>query len=117
MNLNNSEIDIYNLESPTECYKLKIVAYITVFLFLSTLLINSFLLYISIKYKVIHSSLNFFIIILLCLNLFGTIFEIPFIIISNFSCRFDFSINKIQLLIFLLIKIFQDGFLVNGVVL
>jgi hypothetical protein len=41
---NNTSIDEYSLESPTECYKLQILGLICIILFISSLTFNSLLL-------------------------------------------------------------------------
>lgn len=77
----------YSMKSPTECYKLRILGIICIILFLSSLAFNTLLLKTFYKNKNLRTSFNAIIIALTILNLIGTILELPFIIISNLSCR------------------------------
>jgi hypothetical protein len=82
-----STFNEYSLESPTECYKLRILGLFCVLLFLASTLVNSMLLHVFIKNKNLRTSFNILIIALNILNLTGTILQLPFIIISNLSCK------------------------------
>jgi len=73
-NNKNNSIDEYSIESPTECYKLRILGLICIILFISSLTFNSLLLNVFIKN-----------------NLIGTLTQLPFIIISNLSCKWIFN--------------------------
>ncbi len=87
--MNNT--DEYSPESPTECYKLRILGIICFFLFVSSFAFNYLLLRVFIKYSELRTSFNTLIIALTILNLIGTITELPFIIISNLSCKWIFN--------------------------
>jgi hypothetical protein len=90
-NNNNTSIDEYSLESPTECYKLQILGIICFFLFVSSLTFNSLLLNVFIKNKHLRTSNYVSVIALTILNLIGTLTQLPFIIISNLSCKWIFN--------------------------
>ena len=86
-----NDTDEYSPESPTECYKLRILGIICFFLFVSSFAFNYLLLRVFIKYSELRTSFNTLIIALTILNLIGTITELPFIIISNLSCKWIFN--------------------------
>lgn len=90
-NSTNRYIDKYSLESPVECYKLKLVGILCIFLFVFSAFFNSILLWTFIRNKSLRTSLNMFIIALTSFNLFGTLIELPFIIVSNLKCRWIFG--------------------------
>ncbi|CAF0955798.1 unnamed protein product [Brachionus calyciflorus] len=84
-------IDKYSLESPVECYKLKIVGVYCIILFVFSTFFNGALLWAFIKNKSLRTSINIFIIALAVFNLFGTLVELPFIILSNLNCKWIFG--------------------------
>lgn len=86
-NTTNRFIDEYSLESPVECYKLNLVGIFCLVLFLLSTFFNSTLLWTFIRQKSLRTSINVFILALTCFNLFGTVVELPFIIVSNLKCR------------------------------
>ncbi len=90
-------IDPYDLESPVECYKLQILGVFCILLTLAGIVFNSILLYVCACKKDMRKSINSFMIAITVLNLFGCIFEMPFIIVSNFKCRYVFSNTNIKL--------------------
>lgn len=109
----NDNDNLYNLQSPIECYKLNIIAIYCCFLFTICLVVNSRLLIVFYQSRELRtSSLNRFVILLTALDLLGSVLELPFVIVSNFSCRFQ--INFIRCTRFSSINLnffFIDGFL------
>jgi len=85
------EYDKYLLESPTECYKLRILGIFCLILFITSFIFNSLLLNVFVKHRHLRTSNYTLVIALTILNLFGTITELPFIIISNLSCKWIFN--------------------------
>lgn len=83
----NITLDEYSLDSPTECYKLKILGFVCILLFISSSFFNLLLLSVFIRHRSLRTSFNVTIIALTSLNLIGTFTQLPFIIISNLSCR------------------------------
>ncbi len=89
--LNFSEV--FNLdqkidnESGVECYKLRTIGLYCVFLFISGTVFNSLLLWTFYRNKELRTPINMFIIALTIFNLFGCLFEMPFVIVSNFYCK------------------------------
>jgi hypothetical protein len=79
--------DMFSLEPTVECFKLRTIGLYAVFLFVSGTFFNGLLLWIFLKNKDLRTPLNAFIIALTAFNLFGCLFELPFIIISNFYCK------------------------------
>ena len=79
--------DPYDVNSPVECYKLRIIAFYCIFIFLLSLIANSILLWILIYFKELRNSLNSFMLALTSCNIVGTVIELPMVIISNFSCK------------------------------
>ena len=80
-----------NINSPIECYKLNIIAVYCCILFITSILVNSKLLYVFYTTKNLRTSLNRFVIVLTGLDLIGSLIELPFVIISNFSCGWIFG--------------------------
>ena len=82
-----SKMSIWDMDPPTECYKLRIVGVLTTLLFIFSTTFNGILLYAFIKHKKLRTPLNIYIIAISVLNLVSTIIELPFIIVSNFYCK------------------------------
>ena len=80
----------YAIES-YKCIKLNFIAIISSLLFIASLIINSLLLFTFIRNKELRVSCNIFIIAITGLNLVCTIFQLPFIIASNFACDWIFG--------------------------
>lgn len=77
-----------NSSSPlAQCYQLRIVAAFCTFLFIAGILFNGALIWLFITNKELRNSLNTFIMALTAFNLFGTVFELPWIIVSNYYCE------------------------------
>lgn len=89
LNLNSTFMNPGGVYSPVECRKLKIVAIYSAFVFVMSVTFNSKMILLFIKHKELFNSLNIFIITIAILNIFATLGELPFIIVSNFFCRFE----------------------------
>lgn len=88
-NLTNITINNYFEPELVECYKLRIIGVYCCLLFIASTISNSLLLWAFVRYKELRTPLNIFIIALVFFNLFGTIVELPFIVVSNLSCKYD----------------------------
>ena len=99
MTFNLSE-EFYNRESPVECWKLNVIAYIYVIMLILSLIFNSSLLMMFSKNKELIQNLNFFILVITILNLFGSIIQFPVSILANLQCRY--FIIKIKNILILL---------------
>ena len=88
--LNQSSGEDFGLPSPVQCYQLKLIGLYCTALFVLSVFFNSVLLLTFCKHSELRTPLNTFIIALASLNLFGSITELPFIIVSNFYCRYIF---------------------------
>ena len=73
-------IDPYSRESPTECYKLRILGTFCTLLFVTSALFNSLLLNAFIQNKHLRTSFNILKITLIAINLIGTLLELPFVV-------------------------------------
>ena len=82
-----SNMSIWDMDPPTECYKLRIVGVLTALLFVFSTIFNGVLVYAFIKHKKLRTPLNIYIIAISVLNLVSTILELPFIIASNMYCK------------------------------
>ena len=80
--------DAYTRVSPVTCWKLNIIAVYCIFLFVSSILVNGTLLWIFFKVKELRTPINIFVIVFTVLSLIGSSVETPFVITSNFACRF-----------------------------
>ena len=88
--LSFNETNMFDRESPIECYKLNIIAVYCIILFLTCIIYNLLLLLIFYKHKKLRTNLNIFIIALTILNLFGAVSQFIFVIPSNLYCRSEF---------------------------
>ena len=82
-----SYLDLYNMEPTVECYKLRIVGVFCCLLFLGGVFFNAILLYAFWKHKNLRTPINIYIMGLTVFNLFGSLFELPFIMVSNLYCK------------------------------
>ena len=73
--------------SPSDCGILKVVTVYSVFMFSSSFISNSLLLYAFIKNKEVRSPVNMFIMALSICNIFATLSEGQVIIASTFMCK------------------------------
>ena len=79
--------DPYNVDSPVECYKLKLMGFYCLVLFILCLFFNSVLLRVFYVNKSLRTSFNILFVALIVLNLAGTLFQLPFVIVSNLNCK------------------------------
>ena len=86
--LNQTAFDQFGPQSPVPCYQLKLIGLYCTALFILSVAFNSILLITFCKHSELRSPLNTFIIALTALNLFGSVTELPVIILSNFYCRY-----------------------------
>jgi hypothetical protein len=75
------------LRTSEDYLKLKLIGIYLIFIFVAGLLLNSILLWIFYEKKELRISLNLFVIAITFNNLVGCLTEIPFVILSNFSCK------------------------------
>lgn len=81
------EFDPYCRKSPVECHKLQLLGVFCICVAVGGVFFNSLLLYVTLRHKDMRSSLNALMIALSVVNLFGSLVEMPFIIISNLKCK------------------------------
>jgi len=86
MKVSNSTYDMLYEESLINCFVLKIVAiYLGIILFLS-ILFNSVIILVYIRFKHLITPYNVIILSIIILNLIGSLVELPIIIVTNYSC-------------------------------
>lgn len=97
---------------PIECYKLKIVSVYLITVMIASAVVNlTLLVSLVCNRDMCKNSLNVLIVALCVLNLIGTFGEFPFVIVSNYNCRYltatniDFIFKQLFFIIFLK----QDG--------
>ena len=78
---------------PVECYKLKPIAIYLILLFIVSIVSNSTLSWIVIKYKETMSPINTLMLPLAVMNIIGTLIELPLVFISSVSCKYYFTWN------------------------
>lgn len=86
VNLNislSSKIELIN----KNCSSLKIISYYCIILFFLSMVFNVILLRLFYFHKELRKSFNLIIIALLLLNVLGTLFELPVIILTNYYCE------------------------------
>jgi hypothetical protein len=69
-----------------DCNTLKMIGVYMIIVFVLSILSNSILIWIFIVTKTLRKPTDILIISLTLSNLFGSLFFLPFIIISNFTC-------------------------------
>ena len=75
-------------ESPVACWKLNLISVYCVLLFTASLIANGLLLFVFWKVKELRrASQNIYVIVFTCLSLIATLTEAPFLILSNYYCR------------------------------
>ncbi len=92
-NMNNS-FDSFKNATQNEnarCFKLKLLAIAFLLVFIFSIIFNTLLLGMFSKHKCLRVSCNKFVIYLTVVNLIGTLCEFPYVIISNFYCRWLFE--------------------------
>ncbi len=79
--------DTFAKKSLANCNHLNIGAIYCCIIFVSSFVLNSFVLLICYKNKLQHKATNLYLILLILSNLLGTLTFLPFWIISNFECK------------------------------
>ena len=85
---NLTKTDFYNRMSPVACWKLEIIAGYSLTLFTTSTIVNASLLWIFYKSKELHTPVNVFVIVFTGLSLIGSLFQAPFVVASNYYCRY-----------------------------
>ena len=85
--------NMYEQESPVECYKLKYISYYCIVLLVLSLVFNISLLVLLAMYKKLRTTLNMLVTIIVVLNLIGSLCELPVVIASNFSCKYVYKFS------------------------
>jgi hypothetical protein len=85
--------DAFNRPSPTNCIILKFISLYCLVLMCTSVTFNGALTFVFFKYKELRTPLNVMILVLTLLNLVGSCTELPFVITSNFLCRFFFLLS------------------------
>lgn len=94
LNLINDSIYDHSIQFKTaavNCEHLKMVSYYCCALFVLSLVFNSLILILAIRYRSLLNAQNIFIFALCVLNIFATFGELPFVIISNYNCKWAFD--------------------------
>ncbi|RNA14436.1 visual pigment-like receptor peropsin [Brachionus plicatilis] len=88
----NSSINHSSLIEPLveNCSSLKIISLYCTILFSLSMIFNLVLLRLFYLYKELRKSFNLIILALVLLNLFGTLFELPILIVTNYYCEWVF---------------------------
>lgn len=81
------KLELFGQLSPIEPYRLKMIAFYCIIVFMLSLVFNTSLLVIFMKYKKLRTSLNMFILTLTGIHLFASISEFSFVIPSNMYGR------------------------------
>lgn len=88
-NSSTSNLDsAFDTESPVDCFILHIIAYYLIGLFSLSFIFNVILIVVFYLNKDLRTPLNYFIIVIVMFNLFGTCTELPIVITSHLKCRF-----------------------------
>ena len=94
MNISSSnENDKYNVDSPTECWQLNIIAGYCIFIFISSFVVNLILLMIFYRKKKLRTPINSFVIYFTILSFVGATSEFSFIIPANIKCKWFWGKN------------------------
>ena len=83
----NESIDYFNTPSPIACNKLNIVSYYFMIIFVLSIVFNSLLILIFVRYEKYKTPLNLLILALVIINWIGTVIEFPVVIATNFVCK------------------------------
>jgi hypothetical protein len=82
------EEDSFNKRSPTDCGTLRVIGTFVFILFIFSVYTNSVIILVYVKKRSLFSRISGFIIVLACLNLFGSFATLPTVILNSFSCGF-----------------------------
>lgn len=83
----NNDNEIYSLDPTVECYQLKIIGYYCVILFVTSFVSNTTFIITFLKNKSLLRPINIMILLLTISNLIGTLFQLPLVFVSAFSCK------------------------------
>ena len=82
-------IFFYNqTQSPVDCFQLNMYGVYFLLLFVLSVFFNSFILVMYCLLKELRTLKNLFMLAIILTNLFGCFFELPFLIINNFFCKY-----------------------------
>ena len=82
-----NESDVYSKLSPVDCSTLNVISLYCLILLIVSFNLNSVLLMIFWKCKQLHTSNNYYMVAITVYNLVGSIFELPFVILSTLYCK------------------------------
>ncbi len=77
----------YSQKSMAKCEELNIGAIYCSIVFVSSLVLNSYVFFVYFKNKLLHKVTNLYLFALIVANLIGTITVLPFWIISHIECK------------------------------
>lgn len=77
--------------SPIDCTTLRLFSAYCFCLFFVSIIVNGSLLVVFYKYKKLRTNLNLLIIAIAVLNLIATFLYMPFVIISNYYCKYNIN--------------------------
>lgn len=83
----NSSHEKYQVESPTECWQLNLIAGYCIIIFVSSFITNLVLLLIFYRNKKLRTPINVFVIYFTILSFVGAASEFSFIIPTNIKCK------------------------------
>jgi hypothetical protein len=79
---NVTYIDLYEMQSSVDCGTLNIIGWYCIAVMILSVLLNSIILIVFVRYKEMRSPINTLVGSLTFLNLIGSVLEFPFVIIS-----------------------------------
>lgn len=74
-------------QSPLDCSTLHYVSLIALLLFIASFVVNCSLIFVFCWHRELRNAVNSFTFAIAVLNLFATIFSLPFVIVSSYNCR------------------------------
>ena len=109
--MDNSTVNFDEFDSPLEPITLYSFAVFLTLIGIMCFFSNSYLVYIFIRFKELHTPLNVLIVAITLSNLSGSI-QFPFIIYSNYNHRFishDFFLFILRIFLILILILIEDG--------
>ena len=79
--------DTYSHKYMADCGKLNIGGFYCCVIFVSSLVLNTYVCFVYFKNKLLHKVTNLYLFALIAANLIGTITVLPFWIISHIECK------------------------------
>ena len=77
-----------SIGSQNDCFKLNLIGLVLIFIFVTGIFFNSVLLWaFHVKKELLKIGPNIIVATLVVNNLFGLLFELPFVILNAFFCR------------------------------